>query len=130
MIILNLMKKGGKTSAFMANSAQGITNAAKNLELGDKLAQLFRQKMVMYIALVALLIVVLGATYYYLSPYHTFVRTMMSETRKTRATRTRTTASGTPLYFVAAVDSAIYTSPSRTKFVFVDESSTASTSGQ
>ena len=47
MIILNLMKKGGEISAFMANSAQGITNAAKNLELGDKLAQLFRQKMVM-----------------------------------------------------------------------------------
>ncbi|MFC2754239.1 MAG: hypothetical protein ACFN9G_13205 [Cardiobacterium sp.] len=82
MIILNLMKKGGEISAFMANSAQGITNAAKNLELGDKLAQLFRQKMVMYIALVALLIVVLGATYYYLSPYHTFVRTMMSENTK------------------------------------------------
>ena len=75
-------EEGGGISVFMANSAQGITNAAKNLELGDKLAQLFRQKMVMYIALVALLIVVLGATYYYLSPYHTCVRTMMSENTK------------------------------------------------
>ena len=75
-------EEGGKISAFIANSAQSITNAAKNLELDNKLAQLLRQKMVLYIALAALLIVALGATYYYLSPYHTCVRTMMSENTK------------------------------------------------
>ena len=75
-------EEGERISTAVANSAQSITNAAKNLELGDKLAQLFRQKMVLYIALAALLIVALGATYYYLSPYHTCVRTMMSENTK------------------------------------------------